>query len=361
MNMVGFTSNVQNNTGVSSAPAFKGALGEKVVGEMIKTENYDPKIVMDAVKGTFGPKSDKVADIVETLVQKVGALTYEKKNSQKTISEQAEQITRISKEKDRTLNENDNLRKIVVNKNEEIAAKDKELTAAKEYAAKYEPMAKVKSIEEIGIVMPEDAIKTLSDMVEHRTEAHNSMFDFLMTGKGQEKALEQMDRNTRLLKAKRDGIFNIDEVSKKEDEANLHNVYIQTPADQVITMTRDALLGDPKGAYIAAPKIRTQVKDNAMALITPLYNDAKGEAGKEQFKARAAAKLDEELDFAVDYHKNFPKGMERIKKEYPGKEIEHNITPYDIEKSEVIVKNANGQNNDASYTYYNVYNIGKRR
>ena len=76
-------------------------------------------------------------------------------------------------------------------------------------------MAKVKSIEELDVIMPKTAILTAQEeMKEHSEEARESMLNYLLTGKGQEAVLAQTERNNILMKAMQDGITQLPEVNE---------------------------------------------------------------------------------------------------------------------------------------------------
>ena len=343
MNRVGFSSNygAANVTSYNSTPAFKGALGDKFVSKLAKGETVEVKEVMDAVKGTFGPKSEKVADVFESLLGRVQVLTSNNeanlRGRQIAESKLAEVPKQIQDAELKTRAELSEAFQTVLNeKNAELAAKDVELKAAKEYAAKYEPMSSVKSIEEIGVVMPEQVIETLKEMVEHKAEAADSMFNFLMTGKGQEAAVAQIERHNVFARAFHDGVVNIPEVNEAMDKIRYNNdLYVSSePLSFTIDLIEKALRGNPKGSYLESYAIRNQVKANAMGFLTPMCNNKYSNMSEEA----TSKHLDESFNSIIKFNKNLKKGKEKYIKQYSDAVITENVVPYDMSKSGITVK-----------------------
>jgi hypothetical protein len=209
MNSVSFNGNVyaKNNNQVN----FKGKLGDKFVSDIVAGKVVKPDEVMNAVKGTFGPKTEKVADVVESLLGKVQVLSQQGVKDAKVISDANAKLDKVPNQISEAVHKRE--AELVKYYTETIAKKDEELANAKKFVEKYEPMAKVKSIEEIGIVMPDEVIKMADDMISHKVEARASMGEYLFNGKGQEKALEQIERNNVIQSAYDNGTVNIPEVN----------------------------------------------------------------------------------------------------------------------------------------------------
>lgn len=352
MNNIGVTPNYTSATVRNNKPAFKGALGEKFVSKMAHGEVVKPEEVMNAVKGTFGPKTEKVADVVESLLGRVQVLTSNNEANLKgrqiaeaKLAEVPKQIQDAEWKMATSMREN--FERTIQAKNAELAAKDTELKAAKEYAAKYEPMAKVKSIDELGIVMPEQAIETLNEMAAHKEEAADSMFNFLMSGKGQEAALAQIERQNVILRARMDGIDKIPEVQKTfENTRKEAGIYAGTePLFFTTNLIESALYGNPKAVYLESRAIRNQVKTNAMGLLTPMCSDKYYNTG---VKA-AEADLDKSFDNILKFHQNLAKGKEKIAKEYKDAEITETVVPYDNKKSKITIKVNDGNTWDMNF------------
>lgn len=344
MNTVGFTpsytTNIRNNSMNKNSLNFKGAIGEKFVKEMASGEHVEPAKVMEAVKGTFGPKSEKVADVVESFTSKISALMYENKNLKHTVDMQSDKIADFPHEKEHAMetvrNEMiESFQQVLKGKDAKIAEKDAQIEQLK----KYENMAKVKSVDDIDVVMPDDAIKTVQDMVEHRVEARESMFNYLMTGKGQEKALEQIERNNIMMKASKEGSTGIDDVQKACHEASLADENYTLDANYTILMMEQALKGNPKGKYLESAPIAKQVKENAMALLSPIIENGVGSSSLKTYEHQ----VDKTLQEVKDYHRLFPKNLERFKKDFNesglierGYKLETEEVPYSTRLSKVV-------------------------
>lgn len=344
MNTVGFTpsyaTNIRNNSMNNKNVNFKGAIGEKFVKEMASGEHVQPAKVMEAVKGTFGPKSEKVVDVVESFTSKISALMYENKDLKHTVDMQSDKIADFPREKEHAIatvrdEMRESFQQVLKGKDAQIAEKDAQIEQLK----KYESMAKVKSVKDLDVVMPEDAIKTVQDMVEHRVEARESMFNYLMTGKGQEKALEQIERNNIMMKANKEGTTGIDDVQKACREASLNDEYYTIDANYALNMMDQALKGNPKGKYLESAPIAKQVKENAMALLSPIVEDGVGASSLKTYERE----LDKTLQGVKDYHRAFPKELEKLKKEFNerglperGYKIETEEVPYSTRLSKVV-------------------------
>lgn len=344
MNTIGFTpsytTNIRNNSMNNKGVNFKGAIGEKFVKEMASGEHVEPAKVMEAVKGTFGPKSEKVADVVEYFTSKISALMYENKDLKHTVDMQSDRIADFPSEKEKAMETvrdemRESFQQVLKNKDSKIAEKDAQIEQLK----KYESMAKVKSVDDLDAVMPEDAIKTVQDMLEHRAEARESMFNYLMTGKGQEKALEQIERNNTMMKASKEGVTGIDDVKKACREACLGDENYTIDANYTLNMMDQALKGNPKGKYLESAPIAKQVKENAMALLSPIVENGVGASSLKTYERE----LDKTLQDVKDYHRAFPKELERFKKEFNesglperGYKIETEEVPYSTRLSKVV-------------------------
>lgn len=329
--------------------AFKGRIGDQFVGKLERGMEVKVSDILGEVKGTFGLKSEKVEDVIESLINKIKSLNSEKISSANALNEAKQKIHKFPEEKTKAVND---ARSEIIEAYESRIKKyaDETLTAkqeakkAKEFAEKFEPMSKVKSIEELDVILPEQAIKVADEVIENRVAANKSMFEFLMTGKGQEEALKQMERNNILLKARIDGIEEIPAVKSKIEEVNKHYLHVMYPIDRTINMIKNALKGAPNGNYILSSKIQENVKKNAMALLAPLSN-------KQQFNGieNITKNLDEAIKEIIKFHKDLPKGIERIRRQNSGAEIIENKLSYDPHATCVAVKLSNGQKVERSF------------
>ena len=307
MNTVGFTpsytTNIRNNSMNKNSLNFKGAIGEKFVKEMASGEHVEPAKVMEAVKGTFGPKSEKVADVVESFTSKISALMYENKNLKHTVDMQSDKIADFPHEKEHAMetvrNEMiESFQQVLKGKDAKIAEKDAQI----EHLKKYESMAKVKSVDDIDVVMPDDA-------------------------------------NNIMMKASKEGSTGIDDVQKACHEASLADENYTLDANYTILMMEQALKGNPKGKYLESAPIAKQVKENAMALLSPIIENGVGSSSLKTYEHQ----VDKTLQEVKDYHRLFPKNLERFKKDFNesgllerGYKLETEEVPYSTRLSKVV-------------------------
>lgn len=348
------TNSKQNNI------QFKGVRGEAIVRDIIKGADVKPEAIMKEIKGTFGVKTENAKDIFEAFIENIQTFFKEKNDYAKRLNEAQAKIKKFPNEKDDAVYKAENkmrefYQNIIKNKDSQISQKDKELNEIKQYVQKYEPMTKVKSVEEVGVILPERAKEILNEIIENRVKAYKSMEDFLFTGKGQEAALKQLDRMMEISKAQKDGIFNIPELETmlKNIQHN-HRVYISSSTlYNMENMITSALSGSKKVQYLESNAMKEQIKKNAMAILTPHANER---FFNESVKS-VADSLDKEFKEIIQNYRGFAKGIEKLKKRHNNNvELEFKEVPYNNVASKVIVKPAS----EAPYEleYYRVSSFG---
>ena len=291
--------------------AFKGTLGDKVVKQLVNKEKVAVASILTLTAGLVGLNKEKVSDVIESLVNKVNNLLCEKDS----LIAEKEQLTNdlivFQKEKEKAQEEGERslgyTNDIVENQKTIIALKDAKIAEL----LKYEAMSKVKSVGEIGVVLPDVAIATLIEAGTKNKEAHTSLMNYLLTGKGQEEFLAQMNRNAILYKAKKDGIFEIPEVKEefKKKQYSILPAVGNEPYTVACTMLGNCLKVQPKSDYIKSPAIREQIKTNAEALIEPLKEE----------RVHYGTSVEAEIKSAFDFHL----GLEKAKKSAYGQGLEY--------------------------------------
>ena len=351
---------VQNPTPVNAQKQnhvnFTGNLGDKFVRQVINGTDIDPKAILSEAKGTFGLKSEKVEDIMESFIGKVKELFSDNMKLQGKLNDAERKIYNFPDEKQQAINETttrlqQSFSQTISAKNQEIAAKDKEVAQMKAEVAKYEPMVKVKSVEELDTIMPDKVSEILDELAEHKIEARKSMFDFLMTGKGQEDALTQVERNNQIMKARQDGMFNIPELDKKWNSiTRQEEIWPSGDIHFTLNMIENALTGHPNGVYLSSPVIKAQVKNNAMAILTPMANGSKSNL------ENIEKQLTERLNNVEKFHKGFAAGIEKYKKHHPNVKIEISRVDFDTSNSKIKLSNEDGLLSEVNF--YQVSNHG---
>lgn len=256
--------------------SFKGVIGDKIVKDVLNNKtNPSTENILANIKGTFGISTDKAKDIISSFLNALKQLVNEnrelevmnlnlKKQLINTKGEKDRISTRFEETKESNYMEIQALNRIIKEQNKKIAELEK--SAAQ---------TSIKSIDEIDTVLPEQFIDTLQRIEENNEAAQKSLFDFIMTGKGQEEFLAQMELNNILLKGIKDGINKIPEVEeafaktkKSIGLAHLGN----DPYYTACIMLGNILRLQPQASRIQSPIIYAQVKANAEALINPMMN-----------------------------------------------------------------------------------------
>lgn len=282
-------------------PAFRGKLGDAYVAKVIQGEKVDVANVINSISGTFGPKKEKTVDVIESLITGLYKFVGLNKENTAAINSAKQELSAVpdrirvavSTKEEELYN---SFRSVIAEKDRVIAQKDEEISNLK----KYEGMAKVKSLDEIGLVMPEQVLSTLEDMKAHDEEAHKSLYEYVMTGKGQESFLKQMERNNLLLKAWKDGIYDIPNVKNAADKAREEGFSFGYNASLVAyRMLENILLIENNGAYLMSPKIYQQVKTNAESLISPMK------------ESNIYEDIDKVLQRVLDFHNKLDGAMKK--------------------------------------------------
>ena len=320
---------------------FTGALGDKFVREIETVVTPD---IMKELKGTFGLKTEKVEDVIGSFVEAMRDMINKRKLLSVELNSAKAKIAKFPKQKDDAVRARESelinsWTKTIQAKNEEVSAAKAETKEAKAALEKYKPVVAVKPVEEMVSIMPDKALEILNEMVEHKAAANKSMFEFLMTGKGQEEALAQIERNNMLKKASEDGIFNIQSISEEYAKIRKdHSIYTAV-SDQYFTtnLIERALMSDTKGEYLSSYAIKEQVKKNAMAILTPMADERYSNTNLEYVERE----LDNAIERAKKFHEGFKIGLERVKKDYSKEkdfEMIINRIDNDVDKSTVTIK-----------------------
>ena len=357
---IGFVNTNRNNQNVN----FKGALGDKFVEEIVSGNHVKPERIMEAVKGTFGPKKEKVNDVIESFTSKIAELSYKNSALTERVNDQSEKIADFPFQKEDAVRETtERLEKsftsIIKDKDKEIAQKDAKIKELE----KYESMGKVKSLEDIDVVMPDVAIETFDKMIEKRADSTQSMLNFLTTGKGQEEALKQINRNNIILKAHTEGVTDIKEVKEANKRANDSGIWITSDANFTLNMIGQALKGWKNGSYLNSTPIKNQVKENAMAILTPMADKRYCNTGIKSISKM----LDDTVDGAQKFHKNFEQGKEKFlnevkelgeKGEYTCEEV---VVPFSSIQSKFVLTNTKNPDYKWEHSYEDLAIMGEHR
>lgn len=336
-----------------SYPTFKGVTGEKALETILKTSTKEKNVgkatvasLLALVVGMIGLNKEKVADVFETFSNKIKNLVSEKTVLQNEKDELQSRFEKLEQEKLQETREKEKLSEQLRNVTEQskvsIAEKDAMIDKLQKFAA----MAKVKSIDEIGTVTPERFITTLQEIEEHNDAAYKSLFDYLMTGKGQEEFLAQMERNEILLKGRKDGIDNIPEVkdalAKTRESVGLANLGNDSYYS-ACTMLGNVLSVQPKASYIQSRAIYFQVKANAEALIEPMmdkcytYSDS----------------VEKEMEKALAFRKRISNEIISAKSKYGFEYVSETPVGNSTNNSYVTFKNNDG--NFVDYSLNSIY------
>ena len=264
--------NYQNKK--NSNPNFQGKIGEKVVKEITTNKTVTVASILAMVGGFIGLSKDKVSDVLEELTAKIKSLMDEKVELESQNLELKKNLINTKSEKDiakEELEKTLSRLQFVLQRNAAVVApKDAKIAELQ----KYEGMAKVKSVDELDIVSPEQFVELLNEAKENQAVAEQSLLNYLFNGNGQEEFLAQMERSNKILKAKKAGITKIPEMLEEYSKLNFDigddsSVYVAQ------NMMKNALINDLKGTYVNYPPIKKQIIENANAIINPMKTERK--------------------------------------------------------------------------------------
>lgn len=252
------------------APAFKGDIGKRVVEEIAYKKTLTIASILAMLGGVIGLSKDKVSDVLESLIDRIktlqtdnASLVNEKANLEKQNTIAQNEIKKVRQESVTLSNRTSSI----------IEAKDVEISAQKariKELEKYAAMAKVKSVDELDIISPEQFLELLKEAKEAQPKAEQSLLNYLFNGNGQEEFLAQMERSNKILKARSSGIAEIPEM--KEAFEGLKMTIGFDPAYVAQQMMEKALKHNEKGAQVNYAPIRKQLQENADAIINPMMN-----------------------------------------------------------------------------------------
>ena len=362
MNIQGITSNFTpvnsqySNSNAKRNINFKGAIGDKFVQEMVSGSEVEIPKMLKAVKGAFGLKSEKVSDVFESLTQKIGSLISENRDQKALINSQADKIAEFPKETKNAVfkaveSVRSSMQETLKAKELEIAEKNKEIMQLQ----KYKGMANVKSVKEVDCLMPDQIVKLFGEMRSKKEVSLDSMHNFLLNGNGQEEAVAQIGRNNLLLNARRDGMLNISELQKAEEEIHKDGLWIQENVEFAYSMISRALERSNEGKYLESQTMYSQIKKNAKALLSSLVDEKSGWSYSDK---DIDSYLDSLFNNVKKFHRNFATGQDKMAKEGYISEAIHSVK-YDNAHSTITYKDKDGGKRVLSF--YQIANIGEAR
>lgn len=252
------------------AVSFKGTIGDTLLREAATNKTVPTvETIFSKIKSTFGVSADKTKDVLESFVRKIKSLTNENAN----LREQLSTTTSAMKQNEQTAKDElanmeqwwrDSLAKTLEQKNAEIAEKDAKIADLQ----KYEGMAKVKSVEELDEILPEEFLELIKEAKESEKKAQDSLLEYVFTGKGQEEFLAQIERSNKILKAKMTGIEKMPEMAAAYKDSQLPLGF--DPIFAAVSMLRNALINSEKGLQIMYPPVSKLVEENFNAITAPM-------------------------------------------------------------------------------------------
>lgn len=329
----------QNNT-----MQFKG-IGNEFVKELENGKDVKPEQIVDAVKGTFGLNTEKVRDVLNELRSRATILIHKDKNCDADIKHFEEQLAekteineRIAKEtEEKTIKYIEDGFKHQETKIKEQESKIKELN---EFSAKYKDLTPI-TYNEARVLTPQETIETIKSMSEGVKDAHEDMLNFLLTGKGGEKAVKYANQGTELWKTYSDGVFKIPEVEEANKEFKGQRV--SSPEQTLMGLMENSLYVNPKGAYINAGPIRNQVKKNAVALLSTFSENPEG----------TEQTVDKMLEKVKNMQSDFHRAKANMAAKHPDKT--YKFEPNNYYDAKVTEYKGDKENNSWSYNEFSYY------
>lgn len=297
--------NLRNNPQPSTtqqpiAPAFKGQIGKRVVEEIAYKKPLTIASILAMVGGVIGLSKDKVSDVLDSLVARIKGLQAENEN----LTQHLKQVEiKAAQEKEATKlkfeNEKQQMEAGYVDALQELQLEIKEKDAKIAELQKYKAMAKVKSVEELDIVTPEQFLEILEEAKVAQPKAEASLLNYLFNGNGQEEFLAQIERSNQILRAKKDGVTNLEDVKNAYDNVGIIIGYDSAYVAQ--EMMKKVLKNDEKGVQLSYPPVRVQVEKNADAIINSLMNSQYNNTSNKEI-----------LDKVVEFYTNLSSQAKRF-------------------------------------------------
>lgn len=309
-----------------STPSFKGVIGNQVINQIKSNKTVTVAGVLALVAGVIGLSKDKVADVIESLIAEVKGLNSEKSSLNNEIQRLKNDAYNKDIESRAEFDEHERrlrgeFSEYIKSQNAEMAEKDAKIAELQ----KYEGMAKVKSLDEIDIITPQEVLTILDEMMTNKRKAQDSLLEFVLTGKGQEEFLAQVERNNKLLKAKKEGVTKIPEVNKKFEEVSKGDSSIGVHSGLYSAMMLNEVLRyNPKGDFLFSETMYKQILTNAKAIIDPISNNA---------FHNSANIVEDNLNSAKKFREDLLEYSNRLRDGYSCKQISETIDPTDYKIS----------------------------
>ena len=308
-----YYSNYQSNLSKSKSVAFSGNTDDNVV-KINRGELPDIDSLLKDMKGSFNYKAKDVEAVVKALVKcaqdKDNKIANLEASLQQTQADLAKEKRNVQKAFDASEANSNRCVESLRAKDVQLAQKDEELQKMRAFVEKYKPMCSVKSIDELDTVTPEVAFQTLEDMAANRSKAAESLVEFLTTGKGQEEFLAQLERNNIFAKAREDKVDQMPSIKDKCEKliGEQHLFAGFYPSSFILNSISEALKTSPDGELIMNPKVKEQVKANAMALLAPVADNKFYNTQLPQIEKY----LDENLDKVSRFYGCLPRERKKI-------------------------------------------------
>ena len=272
--------NYQTPISKSQNVAFTGSDNVDGYVQQIKDGKFpDKDDLLSAMHGRMNYRSDAVESVVPVLLESA-------EKSAKEIRDLNIQLGQVNQdleaEKQKVKNVEAKMAEDSRIYTSRLSAKDKTLAEMSAKLAeqekrlkKYEYMYPVKSINELDTVLPEEAIQVLNDMIEHRSNAASSLVEYLRDGKGAVEFINQLNRFTKVLKAKDEGVWDDPQVQKVIREAEKKQTLIseQNQVYFIRKMIENALKTCENPSFLYNATAREQVKKNALSLLALVSED----------------------------------------------------------------------------------------
>ena len=289
-------------------------VGEKFVNKLLNKEHVSADAIIEEITGPLGGfKKDKVKSVLTTFINTVKKLFDENLGLKIKLNNANNKINKFPQEKQNAVTEATER----LNKSYQtlIQSKDNKIIQLREQVAeleKYEGMAKIKSVNDIGVLMPQQAIDLINEIVKKETGARKGMDRYLFNGdlNGLRDAKAQIERKMLLGEAQKNGITEISIVKDALANADNDGRTLIYGGDSYTTLDliKNALEGSLKSEYLNIEPMKAQVKENAMALLRPMANETYCGTGIKNIER----KLDEIINDAQNFHNGVIKGKANL-------------------------------------------------
>lgn len=247
---------------------FQGAIGDKIL-----KETAGKKLTINTLKlavfGLFGISAAKLDDVFESLCNKINSQSKEINDLKKQNADSKKEIESLEASRDRYYEYGKSDLEEVLQEMKEIADENTKLKIENKNLKQNIRILNFIPIKEMQPVTPEEVISTIDIMKKTKPAAEKSLYNYVMTGIGQEEFLKFISNNNIIVKARHDNMQNEPKTAQILEE----NDFGKNSIILACEMLSNILKEEKDGEKILSPEIHKDITIRAEAILEIFRDD----------------------------------------------------------------------------------------